>query len=61
MAFVVLREMDKHKIIASEGVRSMWQTLLAAAFYTLAFILLAIFFFDYAFYISSQINIPLPK
>lgn len=39
--------MDKSKIIISEGVRPMWQTLVAAAFYTLTFILLAMFFFGY--------------
>ncbi|MBC8766611.1 hypothetical protein H4O18_01270 [Arenibacter sp. BSSL-BM3] len=39
--------MDKSKIIISEGVRPMWQTLVAAAFYTMTFILLAMFFFGY--------------
>ena len=39
--------MHKSKIIISEGVRPLWQTLVAAAFYTLTFILLAMFFFSY--------------
>lgn len=47
MAFVVLRPMDKSKIIISEGVRPLWQTVIASFFYTLAIILLAMFFFGY--------------
>tara|TARA_A100000171_G_C2128501_1_gene145109 strand:+ start:1705 stop:2250 length:546 start_codon:yes stop_codon:yes gene_type:complete len=47
MAFVVLRPMDKSKIIISEGVRPLWQTVIASVFYTLAIILLAMFFFGY--------------
>lgn len=47
MAFVILRPMDKSKIIISEGVRPLWQTLIASVFYTLAIILLAMFFFGY--------------
>lgn len=47
MAFVILRPMGKSKIIISEGVRPLWQTLIASVFYTLAIILLAMFFFGY--------------
>jgi hypothetical protein len=47
MAFVILRPMDKSKIIISEGVRPLWQTMTASIFFTLAIILLAMFFFGY--------------
>lgn len=47
MAFVIFRPMGKSKIIISEGVRPLWQTLIASVFYTLAIILLAMFFFGY--------------
>ncbi|MBU2907086.1 hypothetical protein KO529_19955 [Arenibacter algicola] len=39
--------MDRKNIIISEGFRPLWQTLVAAAFYTLAVILLAMFFFGF--------------
>ncbi|MEQ9581403.1 MAG: hypothetical protein RIM68_04515 [Arenibacter sp.] len=47
MAFVILRPMDKSKIVISEGVRPLWQTMIASIFFTLAIILLAMFFFGY--------------
>ena len=50
MAFVVLKQMAKGKIIISEGVRPLWQTLVAATFYTVTFILLAMFFFGYGIF-----------
>lgn len=37
----------RSKFIISEGLRPMWQTFVAAAFYTLTIILLAMFFFGY--------------
>jgi len=39
--------MDRKKIIISEGFRPLWQTLVAAAFYTLTIILLSMFFFGF--------------
>jgi len=39
--------MDKKKIIISEGVRPMWQTLVAAGCFTLTIILMVMFFFGY--------------
>ena len=47
MAFVVLKPMDNKNIIISEGIRPLWQTLIAAAFFTLAVIMLGMFFFGY--------------
>ncbi|MCK0188726.1 hypothetical protein [Arenibacter sp. F20364] len=47
MAFVVLGPMEDKKIIISEGVRPLWQTLIAATFFTLAVIMLGMFFFGY--------------
>jgi hypothetical protein len=39
--------MDNKNIIISEGIRPLWQTLIAAAFFTLAVIMLGMFFFGY--------------
>tara|TARA_R110002111_G_scaffold70506_4_gene113746 strand:- start:100 stop:645 length:546 start_codon:yes stop_codon:yes gene_type:complete len=56
MAFVVLKQMAKGKIIISEGVRPLWQTLVAAAFYTVTFILLAMFFFGYGIFPENEMD-----
>ncbi|MCM4150578.1 hypothetical protein DHD05_03155 [Arenibacter sp. N53] len=48
--------MDRRKIIISEGVRPMWQTLVASAFYTLTLILLVMFFFGYEIFPEVGLN-----
>lgn len=56
MTFVVLIPMGNKNIIITEGGRPLWQTLLAAACYTLALLLLATFFFGYELFPKTGID-----
>jgi hypothetical protein len=48
--------MENKNIIISEGVRPLWQTLLATAFFTLAVIMFGMFFFGYELFPADGIS-----
>lgn len=56
MVFLLYLFVEKRNIIISEGNRPLWQIIIAALFYTLAFILLGMFFFGYEIVFQEEID-----